>query len=153
MESVSYSSDDSELFHEDVLKIKEEIIQEHEKLFNAFETKSTGLLKKEQLIKVVKKFGINVEKSEFIAEINEWFNNTINSDSLTFEEFSSRLYESDPQSILYKTLTGNLIIPDWKAFCNKMVELFEETRASVTGGRNATYIPQLEKVCFILNIS
>lgn len=153
MESVSFSSDDSELYHEDVLAIKEEIIEEHEKIFNAFDTKSTGLLKKEQLIKVMRQFGLDVERKDLNEQINEWFSNTINSDSLTFEEFSSRLYESDPNSILYRALTGNLTIPDWKSFCNKMVEIFEETKETVTGGRNATYIPQLEKVNYIILIS
>lgn len=125
--------------------LKKEIEGEHQKVFKAIDCKQEKLLRKKCLRKTLKGLGIDPKKEFVRNELNEWFSRTQHEDALTFEEFSDRLSQSDSESVLYKALTGNISIPDWKDFCRTLISIFEDTK-NETGGRNATYIPQLEKV-------
>lgn len=132
--------------------IKKEIESEHQKVFEAIDLNKERLLHKNKFIKTVKGLGIDISMKYVHNQIEEWFSNTLHKDALTFEEFADRLSQSDSESILYKAMTGNISIPDWKEFCRTLVSIFEDTK-SETGGRNATYIPQLEKVLRFLKAS
>ena len=68
--------------------------------------------------------------------------NTKPKSPLTIDLLDRILSESP---VVEKALTGNLIIPEWKVFCNSIVTLYEECE-KVTGGQVATYIPQLASV-------
>lgn len=48
--------------------------------------------------------------------------------------------------LVRRALTGNLVIPDFERFCRRLTAIYEDVRANVHGGRNASYIPQLSKV-------
>lgn len=52
---------------------------------------------------------------------------------------------SSCSSLIGRSLTGQLIIPDFKGFCEKITSLFEET-AKNKKGAVADYIPQLKSV-------
>lgn len=48
------------------------------------------------------------------------------------------------QTLLSRALTGNLVIPDFTAFCGELARLFEDVRQH-RGGEVASYIPQLAR--------
>jgi glutaminase len=52
-------------------------------------------------------------------------------------------YDSNPQSVLCRALTGQLAVPNWARFTADLTEIFESVAAEVHGGRCADYIPIL----------
>lgn len=65
-----------------------------------------------------------------------------NSKTITQDEFNSILTQN---ALVKKSLSENLVIPDFEAFCSQVEEIFEETRKN-KNGKVADYIPQLARV-------
>jgi glutaminase len=57
----------------------------------------------------------------------------------------SSVLTGNGQTLLWRALRGDLVIPDFRRFCTQLTEIFAEVR-SVKGGEIATYIPQLARV-------
>lgn len=47
--------------------------------------------------------------------------------------------------LLQKALQGKFVVPDFPTFCTKITDIYEQVRSN-SGGKVATYIPQLAKV-------
>lgn len=64
------------------------------------------------------------------------------SPTITLSEFSEILKH---HALIKKSLTENLVIPDFESFCKEIKAIFQQTRKN-TGGKVANYIPQLARV-------
>ncbi len=64
-------------------------------------------------------------------------------DKIDFEQFME--ISSDSIGIIEKSISKGFIIPDFKAFRDEITAIFEETKENRLG-KNASYIPQLERV-------
>ena len=62
---------------------------------------------------------------------------------ITVSDFSKAI--KDDLIFLEKILHKNLVIPDFKNFCDEITEIFEKTKAN-KDGKVASYIPQLGRV-------
>lgn len=49
-------------------------------------------------------------------------------------------------SLVTRALRGHLIVPEWAAFCQRLVKIFENVNESTYGGDVADYIPELANV-------
>ena len=56
-----------------------------------------------------------------------------------------KIASQDCTNILNQALGSNLIIPEFKSFCNEIKVIYDELK-DVKGGKNADYIPQLSRV-------
>ena len=52
----------------------------------------------------------------------------------------------DNIDLIYKAIKGNLVIPDFEAFCNDIKSIYHEIKSEPEEGANASYIPQLDNV-------
>lgn len=75
---------------------------------------------------------------------------------LTLEKFIELIIKSDQIVLLQRAFTGNLTVPDFPKFCEQIKVLYENVALKIPSskGRNASYIPVLEKVdCDLWGIS
>jgi glutaminase len=62
---------------------------------------------------------------------------------VSFEEFERTLHKA--VELMHRARTNKLIIPDFPAFCEEIKQIYEEVKP-IKAGKNASYIPQLEKM-------
>ncbi|KAJ3262554.1 hypothetical protein HK103_000083 [Boothiomyces macroporosus] len=67
---------------------------------------------------------------------------------ITPEIFAEMLSEVEFATLIERAFKGNLVVPDFKDFCNRLQILFNEVKANVshTAGKNADYIPKLAQI-------
>jgi glutaminase len=68
--------------------------------------------------------------------------------TFTYEEASELFMENQHQTLVERAFKGTLVVPDFPSFKDKMEEIFSSVQRDVpvNAGKNADYIPQLEKV-------
>ncbi|KAJ3276382.1 hypothetical protein HDV01_005005 [Terramyces sp. JEL0728] len=67
---------------------------------------------------------------------------------ITPEVFAEMLSTVENSTLIERAFKGNLVVPDFKDFCDRLNKLFNQVEASVshTVGKNADYIPKLAQV-------
>ena len=66
----------------------------------------------------------------------------VNKNTISQNEFNDILKQN---ALVKKSLTDHSVIPDFEAFCQKVTQIFHETKKN-TNGKVADYIPQLARV-------
>ncbi|MDX2001650.1 MAG: glutaminase A [Chitinophagales bacterium] len=118
---------------------------EYFKLFNALDLDSSGLVPLSRMLKVLKDIGIKSDDPRIKLSIFSNLEQGIIEDrKLTFDDFKEIIKQSKG-SLISDAIQGNLEIPAFKEFTNKIKSIFEKTKG-VTDGKVATYIPQLGRV-------
>jgi glutaminase len=95
--------------------------------------------------KMVAKSGILKDDPRLMSlhkQLNEFPQSDELDGELTFEQFKQLINQN---SVVRNALKGNMIIPDFKSFCDSVEEVFYETKKN-NNGKVASYIPQLARV-------
>jgi glutaminase len=103
---------------------------------------STGLNNIDSLVEALELAGLTIEDprlKETRDNINKFNGNTQDIDK---DEFSDII--KDNIELIHRALSKSLIIPDFKSFTEDLTSLFNKCRSNKLG-KNANYIPQLER--------
>ena len=111
-------------------------------IFSSLDIEAKGYIKKSDLIDALFFRGI-LEDDIRIKEVIEALNKTQKDGVLSPEVF--RKIISPYITLIEKTLTGNLIIPDFKNFCSFITNLYNRTIQNKEG-ETSDYIPELQNV-------
>jgi glutaminase len=98
------------------------------------------------LSRALAEFGILADDpriSETVLKLKPYQQVEIQSSDISFDAFLE--ITKSNVSFIQKTLGGDVVIPNWGDFCDKMDRIFDAVKETV-GGTVATYIPQLAKV-------
>lgn len=115
------------------------------KTFASIDSQNRGFITSRQLWDFIAKSGIRESDPRLkrAHEIIDSLPEMIESDKkITFESFNEITQQN---ALLRNALTGNLVIPDFKEFCQSLEAIFNETK-NIDDGKVADYIPQLARV-------
>lgn len=113
-----------------------------ERLFNSLDTAGRGYIVKKQFINALKNAGIDAHHLSLQPMFKKL--HLITDDAHIFlEDFT--LLTKDAMTLIEKTLTGGLIIPNFSFFCEHIDDIYHKV-APLTEGKVADYIPQLSRV-------
>ncbi|MFA8298625.1 MAG: glutaminase A [Hyphomicrobiales bacterium] len=114
-----------------------------EQIFDALSVDNDHLLT-DDLWKILADNGIQENDPRFL-QIREFLcgdNPRHQCASINFDAFNQVISQSN---LLRKSLTGQLVVPDFKSFSSSFASIYEQTKKNV-GGKVADYIPQLARV-------
>lgn len=124
------------------------ILEEAKQVFKRLDKNNTGKIPitdvQQHLLSMKQAFqdmGVNVKDAYFKNMVED-----MDEDSdgvVTFEEFERTLHKGF--ELMHRAKTGQLIIPDFEGFCEELKEIYEEVKP-IKAGKNASYIPQLDKM-------
>ena len=111
--------------------------------FDAIDINKEGYVSPQNFWNELKTYGI-LETDVRLKDIRSTFNKAYlqNKKGIDFQLFSESI---DQSVLLTKTLRGELVIPDFKGFCNEIIDIYGEVEQNM-GGAVANYIPQLARV-------
>lgn len=99
-----------------------------------------------RLLSFLKKRGLNPTKSAvdtpLVKEIEELTKGT---DFITWKAFEAAARHPVPEGVLERAVTERLVVRNWSKFTSEIEEMYHEVK-KITGGKVATYIPELGKV-------
>lgn len=113
-----------------------------QRIFNAIDEKSQGYIVKAQVLELLEKNGITNTNPQ-VVEVVKALGNYSRSDQISFEDFMAMI--KPHVSIFERIAKGNLIIPNFKAFADKIRAIYAEVKQNELG-EVADYIPQLARV-------
>lgn len=113
-----------------------------QRLFVSLDTEGNGYISKEDIINVLEKRGIIKSDQRIAATIKE-LDRFSRSDKITLSDFVGVTQRNI--SIIERAIEGNLIIPDFDVFAEKIKEIHDRIIGN-EGGDVARYIPQLARV-------
>lgn len=111
-----------------------------EQLFFAIDFENDGHIEASLLTKLLDEEGLKKEDirlTEVYKKLKKYKDKFIN-----FHEFSDII--SSASLLITRAITGELVVPDFKQFCEEMDAIYNEVIENETGA-NAAYIPPLEK--------
>eukprot|EP01083_Nonionella_stella_P081494 224534_1 len=103
-----------------------------------------GALHRQNLLGRLSEIGLkqnDVRLKSTIQVLNESYGGLTG--TLSMEEFEDVM--STAPRLLHRALSGKMIIPDFKEFCDELLEIYEIVQEN-TEGNNAAYIPELAAV-------
>lgn len=111
-------------------------------LFASLDHQKTGLIRKSALLEALQNAGIQLNdvRVQEMVEALEPYDDVAD---IRFEDFVQIIRHNT--ALLERVLKGHLIIPDFQAYKDDIVEIFHLVRQN-TGGEVADYIPQLKRV-------
>lgn len=133
--NLSRSSTENALLHEPV-----EDIYVH--LFRSLDEKGIGYITKSYLINALERQGI-MHYDQRISELSTELNALAEGTPIDLNLFKK--ITSSNISLIEKTLTGNLIIPDFESFTAEIKDIYNQVK-EIQLGAVADYIPQLSRV-------
>lgn len=128
-----------------VVSAESESHTETTQLFNSINSNGTGLMSMNRFWRVLHKSGIlqdDPRLKNVILYLNEEKILDDEQSSINLEQFSHIINHN---TFVRNALKGNLVIPDFKGFCEDVEEIYLETK-KIKEGNVATYIPQLARV-------
>ena len=111
-------------------------------LFSSLDSKNRGYITKNELIDKLSKAGI-AEKNPRISALYKKLLLCQGTHKIKINEFGSLLQEEF--SFIRNIFQGDLIIPEFKDFCQEIEEIYTKVKGN-SGGKVADYIPQLGRV-------
>ncbi len=114
----------------------------YETIFNALDTDGSGAVTKLEIFELLENSGIrkNDLRIAGLVEALDDYPRNVPIDRKNFRKIAHSCI-----SLLERVVKGNLVIPDFRAFCDVLQEIFEDSRANKKG-KVADYIPQLSRV-------
>ena len=112
------------------------------RLFQSLDKESLGYIPKDDLLGPLKRSGLH-SKNPKIKHLIESIQKIKEPNKITCAEFVALV--RDDIVFIQKILEGNLVIPDFEAFCEELTEIFIKTKRNKKG-KVADYIPQLSRV-------
>ncbi|MBY0402770.1 MAG: glutaminase, partial [Cyanobacteria bacterium] len=111
-------------------------------LFESLDLENIGYIKQNEMIAAFTQMGILQDDPRF-KEMFQALNQMNQDKVLYFQDFAALIQSNI--LMIEKVLQSNLIIPDFKQFCDEIKEIFESTAGNLSG-KVADYIPQLKRV-------
>lgn len=137
-----------------VLKVLQEQEDQDRNIIKLLDRKNKGYIDKKQFIRELVRLGIDYRRPDIKAELDLWI--PPEEDKIDYETFLNLMRCHDQlresvnrlrsKSILYKSFSGKLAIPDWSTFCHIISCLFDDIKANIHEGELPSYIPLLAKV-------
>jgi glutaminase len=115
---------------------------EAETLFKTLDTASEGFIYKYNIIEACHQAGFGKEDQR-LATMYSHLSQFRREDKVSLEQFIK--ISSACITLLYKIISGNLVIPSFPEFCRDIEDVFLETK-DCQEGKVADYIPQLKRV-------
>ena len=120
---------------------KEKINQKLNLLFNLLDHEQKGKIGRDYVLSILKKNGLDHDDHR-LSELIKFLNESSEND-FSYEQIAPQLAHSN--SLLERAIHGQLCIPEFAIFSEKIEDIFEQVKNN-TDGVVADYIPQLAKV-------
>lgn len=116
-------------------------------LFKALDIEQKGRATLQQLLRRLQEMGIRRDDFRLrgaLGGFRDLHDSALNETTLEFADFAKMLH-GDGARLIRDAIWGDLVIPEFQAFSRDIQEIYESVR-EMSGGKVATYIPQLGRV-------